>query len=246
MRGGCAWWATPSPSWWLKPHAVRDAAELVEADYDELPAVVDVEQALQPGVVWDNAPGNEAFRKEVGDKEATEAAFRSAHRTVSLRMVNQRLVPNPMETRGVVARWEQGRSSSPCGRPARSAPPAHEPGRHAGPAWHRVRVIVPEVGGGFGCKLNIYAEEALTARAAMLVNRPVKWIEDRREVSPTTHGRGQVDYVDRRWTARGASWACAARSSPTWGLRPGQHRVIPTSPTSSSPAATTSPPSTAS
>ena len=168
-------------------------AELVEAD-DE-PAVVDVEQALQPGagVVWDNAPGNEAFRKEVGDKEATEAAFRSAHRTVSLR-VNQRLVPNPMETRGGRP-LGAGRSSSPCGRPARSAPPAHEPG-HAGPARHRVRVIVPEVGGGFGCKLNIYAEEALTARAAMLVNRPVKWIEDRREVS-RHHPRAGADGLRR-------------------------------------------------
>jgi carbon-monoxide dehydrogenase large subunit len=181
-------------------YAARDAAELVEADYDELPAVVDVEQALQPGagVVWDNAPGNEAFRKEVGDKEATEAAFRSAHRTVSLRMVNQRLVPNPMETRGVVARWERGPqqltvwSSSQIPHLLRTNLAA----MLALPE-HRVRVIVPEVGGGFGCKLNIYAEEALTARAAMLVNRPVKWIEDRREsFAATTHGRGQVDYVD--------------------------------------------------
>ena len=102
----------------------------MEADYDELPAVVDVEQALQPGagVVWDNAPGNEAFRKEVGDKEATEAAFRSAHRTVSLRMVNQRLVPNPMETRGVIARWEQGQQLYRVVVQPDPAPPAHEPG----------------------------------------------------------------------------------------------------------------------
>jgi hypothetical protein len=90
-------------------YVARDAAELVEADYEELPAVVDVERALQPGAatVWDNAPGIEAFRTEVGDKAATEAAFRTAAKTVSLRLVNQRLIPNLIETRGVVARWER-------------------------------------------------------------------------------------------------------------------------------------------
>jgi carbon-monoxide dehydrogenase large subunit len=181
-------------------YAARDAVELVEADYEDLPAVVDPEAALRPGAatIWDNAPGNEAFRTEVGDKAATEAAFRNAPKTVSLRMVNQRLIPNPMETRGVVARWERGPqqltvwSSSQIPHLLRTnlASILDLP-------EHHVRVIVPEVGGGFGCKLNIYAEEALTARAAILLNRPVKWIEERREsFAATTHGRGQVDYVD--------------------------------------------------
>jgi carbon-monoxide dehydrogenase large subunit len=181
-------------------YAARDAADLVDVDYEELPAVVDVERALQPGAatIWDNAPNNEAFRTEVGDKAATEAAFRTAARTVSLRLVNQRLIPNPMETRGVVARWERGPqqltvwSSSQIPHLLRSNLAAM-----LDLPEHHVRVIVPEVGGGFGCKLNIYAEEALTARAATLLHRPVKWIEDRREsFAATTHGRGQVDYVD--------------------------------------------------
>ena len=181
-------------------YAARDAADLVDADYDELPAVVDVEKALEPGAatIWDNAPGNQAYRVEVGDKAATDAAFRNAYKTVSLRLVNQRLIPNPMETRGVVARWERGPqqltvwSSSQIPHLLRTnlAAMLELP-------EHKVRVIVPEVGGGFGSKLNVYGEEALTARAAMLLNRPVKWIESRREsFAATTHGRGQVDYVD--------------------------------------------------
>src|SRR5436190_2510544 len=181
-------------------YAARDAADLVEGDYEELPAIVDVEKALEPGAatIWDNAPENQAYRFEVGDKAATDAAFQDAHKTVSLRLVNQRLIPNPMETRGVVAKWERGPqqltvwSSSQIPHLLRTnlAAILELP-------EHKVRVIVPEVGGGFGCNLNVYAEEALTARAATLLNRPVKWIEDRREsFAATTHGRGQVDYVD--------------------------------------------------
>src|SRR5262249_55980022 len=133
-----------------------------------------------------------------GDKAATDEAFRRAHKTISVRLVNQRLVPNPMETRGVVARWERGPqqltvwSSSQIPHLLRTNLAAM-----LDLPEHRVRVIVPEVGGAFGCKLNVYGEEALTARAAMLLNRPVKWSEERREsFAATTHGRGQVDYVD--------------------------------------------------
>jgi carbon-monoxide dehydrogenase large subunit len=188
-------------------YGARDAADLVEVDYEDLPAVVDVEQALRPGAatIWDNAPDNEAYRTEVGDKAATDAAFERAARTVSLRLVNQRLIPNPMETRGVVARWERGPqqltvwSSSQIPHLLRTNLAAM-----LDLPEHRVRVIVPEVGGGFGCKLNVYAEEALTARAAVLLNRPVKWSEERREsFAATTHGRGQVDYVDLALDADG-------------------------------------------
>ena len=188
-------------------YAARDAADLIDADYEELPAVVDVERALEPGAptIWDNAPGNQAYRVEVGDKGETDAAFRKAHTTVSLRLVNQRLIPNPMETRGVVAQWEPGPqqltvwSSSQLSHLLRTnlAAILELP-------EHRVRVVVPEVGGGFGCKLNVYGEEALVARASMLLKRPVKWIEDRREsFTATIHGRGQVDYVELAVDAAG-------------------------------------------
>src|SRR5262245_29845170 len=178
-------------------YAARDAAELVDADYDELPAVVDVEQARQPGAatIWDNAPSNEAYRTEVGDKTATDEAFRRAFKTVSLRMVNQRLIPNPIETRGVVARWERGPqqltvwSSSQIPHLLRTNLAAM-----LDLPEHHVRVIVPEVGGGFGCKLNIYGEEILAARASILLRRPVKWIDERREsFSAPIHGQVQVD-----------------------------------------------------
>jgi len=180
-------------------YAARDGADLVEADYEELPAVVDVEGALKSSTaIWENAPDNMAYRIEVGDKAATDQAFAGAHKTVSLRIVNQRLVPNPMETRGIVAKWDAGPQQLTVWASSQ-IPHLLRTNLAAVLALpeHKVRVIVPEVGGGFGCKLNVYGEDILACRTAMLHNQPVKWIEDRREsYFSTIHGRGQVDYVD--------------------------------------------------
>jgi len=188
-------------------YGARDAADVVDVDYTELRPVSDPERALRKSApnVWDNAPGNEAYRTEVGDRAAVDAAFASAFKTVSLRVVNQRLIPTPIETRGVVARWDRGLEQLTVW--SSSQIPHLLKTNIAGVLGlpeQKVRVIVPEVGGGFGCKLNIYAEEILAARAAMLLNRPVKWIEERREsFASTIHGRGHVHYVEMALSREG-------------------------------------------
>ncbi|MGH7934887.1 MAG: xanthine dehydrogenase family protein molybdopterin-binding subunit, partial [Candidatus Binataceae bacterium] len=180
-------------------YKAQDALDLVEVDYDPLDAVIDPEKALDPGapVLHDQFGNNLVTRTEVANP-AVDEAMRKADRVVKFRIVNQRLAPIPMEPRGVVAQWNAGSkhltlwSSTQIPHLLRSA--------LAGLlklAENHVRVIAPEVGGGFGCKLNVYREEALTAHLAMTLNRPVKWIERRREnFAATTHGRDQVTYVE--------------------------------------------------
>src|SRR5437899_11763648 len=117
---------------------------------------------------------------------------------VKARLVNQRLIPSPMETRGVVAEFREADktltmwSSTQLPHVLRNYL-----AEQLGLLQYQLRVIAPEVGGGFGCKQDIYPEEALVAFAAMQTGHPVKWIEDRREsFTSTIHGRGQVDYIE--------------------------------------------------
>jgi carbon-monoxide dehydrogenase large subunit len=181
-------------------YAAKDGAEAIEVDYEELPAVVDMEKALEPNApkLYDDWRDNVAYRTEVGDRDAVEQAMRGAHKVVGLRIVNQRLVANPMETRGCVASWDQGRQELTVW--VSSQAPHFERtflSTALGLPEHKVRVIAPEVGGGFGVKVDTYGEEVACARAAMRLGRPVKWSEERREsFLATVQGRGQVNYVD--------------------------------------------------
>jgi aerobic carbon-monoxide dehydrogenase large subunit len=180
-------------------YIARDGAELVEVDYDPLDPVVDPEAAVADGspVIHEEFGTNVAFtwKLEGGD---IEGAFASADRVVSQRMVNQRLAPIAMEPRGVIARYQPGEqdltiwSSTQIPHLLRTqlAIMVRLP-------ENRVRVITPEVGGGFGSKLNVYGEEALLGFISMKLARPVKWIETRRENFATTiHGRGQVGTIE--------------------------------------------------
>ena len=179
-------------------YVARDAAEAVEVDYEPLDAVVDVEAAIEEGapLIWEDLGSNMAFRIEPGSENIDEA-LAEADNVFSFRYVNQRLIPNPMETRGVVVEpvggggltmWSS--TQIPHMLKDRLAAALRIPS-------NQIRVIAPEVGGGFGCKLNVYPEEYCTALAALRSNRPVKWIEDRSEsFLATTHGRGQVNYID--------------------------------------------------
>ncbi len=180
-------------------YLAADAAELVEVDYEPLPAVADPEKALAAGApaVHPQWPDNISFtfHQEGGD---TEAAFRDAEVVVKQRITSQRLIPTSLETRGVVAEWRPGErsltlySSTQIPHLMRTLVAGI-----LGMPENHLRVITPEVGGGFGCKLNVYAEEALMAFVAMRINHPVKWIESRREnFQATTHGRGHVDYFE--------------------------------------------------
>jgi aerobic carbon-monoxide dehydrogenase large subunit len=176
-----------------------DALEYVDIEYEQLEGIGDVEKALLPGAPQIDAasPGNVAERREhkAGD---TDKAFADADVIASVRMVSQRLSPNPMEPRGVVAQYEGGSgevtvySSTQCAHFVRDA---------LCEAFQvpqtKMRVIAPEVGGGFGCKGGAYGEDVLAVHFARALQRPIKWIETRSEhIQSTVHGRAQVAYVD--------------------------------------------------
>ncbi len=180
-------------------YAARDALDLIEVDYDPLTPVVDPEKAMEKGspVLYDEHKDNISYRWELEGGDL-KAAFKNADKVVKQRMVNQRLIPTAMETRGVVADYKPGErqltmwSSTQVPHLVRTQMAAM-----LGVPEYSVRVITPEVGGGFGSKLNIYAEEALVGYLAMRLNIPVKWIESRRENFQTTiHGRDQIDNVE--------------------------------------------------
>ncbi|MGA7873333.1 MAG: xanthine dehydrogenase family protein molybdopterin-binding subunit [Candidatus Binatus sp.] len=180
-------------------YIAQDAIDLIEIDYDPLDAVVDPEKALAPGapIIHDEFGTNSVTFAEVPNP-AVDEAMRKADKIIKFRIVNQRLAPVPMEARGVVVKWEAGYkqltlwSSTQIPHLLRS-----QLAEMLRLGENKIRVIAPEVGGGFGCKLNVYAEEALTAHLAMTLERPVKWIERRREnLSGTTHGRDQITYLE--------------------------------------------------
>ena len=180
-------------------YLARDAADLVEVDYDVLPAVADPEKALAKGApaVHPEWPDNTAFtfHQEGGD---VDKAFAEADLVVKQRMTSQRLIPMALETRGVVAEWRGADrqlnlyTSTQIPHLVRTLV-----AQMLSLEENRMRVVTPEVGGGFGSKLNVYAEEALMGFVAMKINKPVKWIESRREnFLCTIHGRGHVDYYE--------------------------------------------------
>jgi aerobic carbon-monoxide dehydrogenase large subunit len=180
-------------------YLARDAAEKIEVDWEVLPAVADPEKALAAGAppVHPEWPDNVAFNyhQEGGD---VDKAFAEADVVVKQRITSQRLIPSSMETRGVVAEWRGADrqlnlyTSTQIPHLVRTLVAGM-----LGLEENRLRVIAPEVGGGFGSKLNVYAEEALMGFVAMQIGKPVKWIESRREnFLCTIHGRGHVDYFE--------------------------------------------------
>jgi carbon-monoxide dehydrogenase large subunit len=159
----------------------RDAAEAVGIEWEPLPAVVDVRAALKPGapVLWPEHGSNNAYTLELGDKAATEKAFASAHRVVKLEVINQRLVTNYMEPRGVIA------DSDANGRLELiiSSQGSHAQRHYIAEMMHmpkdKIRVLAHDVGGGFGTKGSPYRDYVLTAFAHQKLGRPVAWISDR-------------------------------------------------------------------
>ncbi len=178
--------------------AARDASELVVVDYDELPAVTDVEAALEPGspLVHEQFGTNHCYTwpLAVGD---VDAALAQADVVVEGRYLQQRVLPSPMETRAVVVTPDAYgggftvHTSTQVPHFVRDILAAI-----CGVPDTKLRVVAPDVGGGFGAKLNVYAEEALALVLARRLRRPVKWTETRSEHHvATTHGRGQVQYM---------------------------------------------------
>jgi aerobic carbon-monoxide dehydrogenase large subunit len=180
-------------------YAARDAVDLIEVDYEPLAPVVDPEKAMEKGspTLYDDHKDNIAYGWELEGGDV-KAAFKKADKVVKQRLVNQRLIPAAMEPRGVVAEYKPGErqltvwSSTQIPHLLRTQVAAM-----LNVPEYSVRVITPEVGGGFGSKLNVYPEEGLIGYLAIRLGTPVKWIESRRENFQTTiHGRDQIDDVE--------------------------------------------------
>src|SRR3989475_8605806 len=178
-------------------YVARDAADLIEVDYEPLPAVVDPEKALATGSprIHEKLGDNVAFvaKLEGGDWKSVEADKRL--KVIKQRMINQRLAPLSMETRGVIASYSPGEAALTVWS---STQIPHilktQLSLMIGVDEARCRVIAPEVGGAFGSKLNVYGEEGVACFASKKLRRPVKWIEGRRGNLPATiHGRGQIN-----------------------------------------------------
>ena len=192
-------------------YLARDAADAIVVSYDPLPAVVDPEQAMtgKPTQIHKDFPDNLALALVPGgtgvaadgssvDDTAIDKAFAEAEVVISQRMLNQRLAPSAMEPRGVVAHYEPGKgtmtiwSSTQNPHILRTMIAAMN-----GMGQDRVRAIAPEVGGGFGAKMNIYGEDYVAAAVSKKLGVPVKWIEDRSEAFVATiHGRDILCYLD--------------------------------------------------
>jgi carbon-monoxide dehydrogenase large subunit len=173
----------------------KDAAEAITVDWQPLPHVIGAMAALAPGApqVWPDRPGNLAFETELGDAGATKAAFAQAAKTVALTIVNQRLVTNYLDTRGVIAEYDGERYTLTLGSQGSHIIRDIICGSVLKLPLDKMRVITPDVGGGFGTKLFPYREYALAAVAAARVAKPVKWIADRSEhFLGDSHGRDNI------------------------------------------------------
>jgi carbon-monoxide dehydrogenase large subunit len=179
----------------------RDAAEAVEVSYDPLPAVVGSHAALAPGAprIWQQAPGNQAFRFERGDRAAVEAAFARAAHVVSLHLVNQRLHAAPIEPRAAIGRHDPATDGFDLVLSGQSVHTirAQLAGPVLGVPEDRVRLSCPDVGGGFGLKNFLYPEHVLVLHAARLLGRPVRWVAE-----PSEEWQAAVHARDLQGTAR--------------------------------------------
>ena len=167
--------------------AARDAAEAIDIEYDELPAVAEAKDAVKPGapLLFDDIPNNLVFDwdNDMGDAEATAAAFAKAARVVSLELVNNRVVVNSMEPRNAIGDYDQASGRSTLYTATQGPHFVRDPLADIvlKQPKDKLRVITPNVGGGFGMKAFVYPEHALVVWAARKIGRPVKWQEDRSE-----------------------------------------------------------------
>ena len=175
----------------------KAAAQLIEVDYEPLPAVAFVKDAVREGApqVWEQAKGNTCFDWHLGELAPVEAAFAKAHKIVEIEVVNNRLIPNAMEPRAAIGDYEPSTDMLTLYTTSQNP--------HLirlllgafvlGIPEHKLRVVAPDVGGGFGSKIFHYAEEAVVAWASRKLGRPVKWTAERSEsFMSDAHGRDTV------------------------------------------------------
>jgi carbon-monoxide dehydrogenase large subunit len=204
------------------PYAARDGADAVSVDYEVLPSVTDGEKAVAPGApqIHDNAPGNVAFKWSIGDKDQTDAAIKSAARVVKQRLINQRLIPNAIEPRASLATYNAGTGDFTLWVTSQN-PHVHRLLMGAfvlGIPEHKLRVISPDVGGGFGSKIFLYPEEVVATWAARKLGRPVKWTAERRESFLTdAHGRDHITDVELAVDGSGKITALRVKTNANLG-----------------------------
>jgi carbon-monoxide dehydrogenase large subunit len=178
----------------------KDAAEAIVVDYEVLPAVVNPAEAQRSSVqIHDVASDNTVYRWHLGDKAAVDQAFAQAKHVTKLDLTNNRLVPNPIEPRAAIGEYDPGTDSFTLHTTSQNPHVA----RLVLSAFigiapeHKLRVIAPDVGGGFGSKIFIYAEETVCVWAAKKVGRPIKWTSDRNEAFlADAHGRDHVTHAE--------------------------------------------------
>jgi len=193
-------------------YQARDGADAVEVDYEPLPAVTDAFKATQADApqLHDEAPGNQVFHWKVSGGDV-EAAFKNAEVTVNDKIINQRLIPNAIEPRAALAQYNSALGELTLWVTTQNPHIARFLlSLDTGIPEHKIRVIAPEVGGGFGSKIPHYPEDAMTVFAAKMLNRPVKWTETRSEnYRSTTHGRDHIQEVE----------LCGTKDGKITGLR---------------------------
>jgi carbon-monoxide dehydrogenase large subunit len=180
-------------------YLAADARDLVEVDYEVLPAVIDPEAALAPGapLLYEELGSNIAVQLPSGGGDI-QAAFTQADHVVRLRVVNQRVSPGSLEGRACLFDFDAASGQLSAWLSSQTIYQAqHALAHFLGLDRSKIRVYYTHVGGGFGAKVGISGEELVAALLAVKYGRPVKWIEDRREnLQAQTHGRGQVNYIE--------------------------------------------------
>ena len=215
--------------------AARDAIDLVEVDYEPLEAVVDPKGATEEGApqLFEEAPGNVAFEWDLGDAEKVDEAFASAAHRVRLELRNSRLIPHAVEPRAALASFDEHKGELTV-RMTTQNPHVHRLLMSLASVSlpeHKIRIIAPEVGGGFGSKIHHYPDEAIVSWCAMELKRPVKWTATRSETNLTdAHGRDHVSTAElaldaqgkilglrvHTWAAMGAYLSTFAPAVPTY------------------------------
>ncbi len=213
-------------------YVARDAADAVSVDYEPLPVVVDAWKAAQAGapIVHDDVPGNLCFHWTVNGGD-TEAAFKSAEVVVKEKILNQRLIPNAIEPRAALAQYVGATGEVTLWSTTQNPHIVRFLlSLDTGVPEHKIRVIAPEVGGGFGSKIPHYPEDSMAIFASKKLDRPVKWTETRSEnYKGTIHGRDHVQEVElaarkdgtitglraKVWANMGAYLSTASTGIPT-------------------------------
>lgn len=200
----------------------KDAAEKVVVDYEVLKAVIDPAkaQAKDAPQIHADIPNNTIYQWHLGDQKAVAAAFAAAKHVTKIDLVNNRLAPNAMEPRAALAEYDEGTDNLTLWNTSQNPHVARLViAAFVGMApEHKLRVIAPDVGGGFGSKIFIYPEEVVCLWAARKVKRPVKWTSDRSEAFLTdAHGRDHVTHAELALDANGKILALRAKTIANLG-----------------------------